>query len=176
VNQDIAAALVLEVAKHFKGKLRIDGNEAWSDLPSYLAFEKVLRENKIKVEFIEQPFKASDVKLYKELFPVSHYPLMADESITESADFEDLKSMFHMINIKLMKTGSFFKAIDFLKAAREQGMQTMLGCMIETSLGISQAMALASLADFFDLDGCLLIKEDPFSLVELREGKLYLKS
>ncbi len=174
VNQESAYDLVSEVAKYYKGKLRIDGNEAWSDVDTYLNFENKISE--LNVEFIEQPMPAACKSEYLELFKQTKYSLIADESVEDIADFEELRKMFHGINIKLMKTGSLIKARDLLIQARTYKMKTMIGCMIETGIGIYQAMLLTPLCDFVDLDGSLLLSQDPFPLVFEEEGIIKIKS
>jgi L-alanine-DL-glutamate epimerase-like enolase superfamily enzyme len=170
VNKAIAQDMVATVVANYSGPIRIDGNEAWDSLEEYLEFEKTLAGK--KVQFIEEPFKAQDTHLYEKLFSISKYPIMADESVEDTADFEQLKKMFHLVNVKLMKAGGYRNAVKLLKAAREHGMQTMIGCMIETSLGIRSAMELAELCDYFDLDGFLLLQKDPFNLVVEKNGIL----
>ncbi len=126
------------------------------------------------MQFIEQPFAANMVDEYMALKPQSAFEIMGDESIEQNVDFESLAKQFHSINVKLMKAGGYSKAIDLLTGARAHGLKTMLGCMIETSLGISSAIHLSSLADYFDLDGSLLIKKDPFNLITESSGSISL--
>jgi L-Ala-D/L-Glu epimerase len=172
VDAQCAVELVQEVARLYPDKkLRIDGNEAWSDLETYLNFEKTLAG--LKIDFIEQPFPAARKDLYKELFLQTKYIIMADESIEETDNLEELLTMFHAVNIKLMKSGSLIKSRDFLIKAKSLGFKTMIGCMIESGLGISYALHLSGLVDFADLDGFLLIKKDPFQLVYEKEGRIY---
>jgi L-alanine-DL-glutamate epimerase-like enolase superfamily enzyme len=169
VNQDCAWELVREVARVApEARLRIDGNEAWSDLGAYLEFEKKLKG--LPVEFIEQPFPAARKDMYSELHPLTPYIVMADESIEDTDNLDELKTMFRAVNIKLMKTGSLIKGRDFLIRARSLGLKTMVGCMVETGLGISYALHLAPWMDWADLDGFLLLKNDPFPLVKEEEG------
>jgi glutamate racemase len=87
----------------------------------------------------------------------------------------ELKNQFHGVNVKLMKSGSYQTGIQQLKEARRLGMQTMIGCMVETSLGISSALCLTSLTDFIDLDGHLIVSNEPFHLIDERGGMLQLK-
>src|SRR5207237_992157 len=84
--------------------------------------------------------------------------LFADESITNDADFSLLKEMFNGVNIKLMKAGSYYNSIRLLKEAKANNLQTMIGCMVETTLGITSAMNLCSVADYADLDSLCLIR------------------
>lgn len=172
VNKENAAHFVKTIANLTNMPLRIDGNEAWTDFDSYLKFEEEIQA--VNIQFIEQPFAASMVDEYMALKPISHFEIMGDESIEQDVDFELIAKQFHSINVKLMKAGGYTKAIDLLKNAKKYGLKTMLGCMIETSLGISSAIHLSDLADYFDLDGSLLIKEDPFNLITESNGSLRL--
>jgi L-Ala-D/L-Glu epimerase len=172
VNQENAISFVKSIAAKTSAPLRIDGNEAWSDFDQYKKFEESVKD--CHIQFIEQPFKASMIDDYIQLKKKSHFEIMADESIEQKVDFELIQKQFHSINVKLMKAGGLDHAINLLVTARQYGLKTMLGCMIETSLGISQAIYLSSLADYYDLDGSLLIKNDPFNLIHEKDGYLSL--
>ncbi len=173
VSADSADEMLAAVVAAAPGvPLRIDGNEAWTDLDNFLRFQDTLSGH--AVEFIEQPFPAVRKDLYRALHSRTPYVVMADESIEDTDNLEELATMFRAVNIKLMKTGSLLKGRDFLVKARALGLKTMVGCMIETSLGISYAMELGGLMDWADLDGFLLLKEDPFRLVTETEGVLKL--
>lgn len=175
VNQDCAWDMVSAVAAVAPGvPLRIDGNEAWTDLGDYLRFQDRLKG--LPVEFIEQPFPAVRKDLYQDLHMRTPYIVMADESIEDTDNLEELATMFRAVNIKLMKTGSLLKGRDFLIKARQLGLKTMVGCMVETSLGISYAMHLGAWMDWADLDGFLLLKDDPFRLVTEEKGILTLST
>jgi L-Ala-D/L-Glu epimerase len=172
LNSDVAWDLVREVSRHTSVKLRLDGNEAWTDFDQYKKFEEKLKS--INVEFIEQPFPSDLFELYVELKKTTPFLIMADESLEDQKDFQKLTKGFHAINVKLMKTGSIKKAVHQLQMARSLGLKTMIGCMIETTIGISYAMELNTLADFIDLDGFLLVESEPFALVKEHEGILSL--
>jgi len=154
-----------------KQKLRIDCNEAWTDPAALMRFVEGLKGKNI--EFLEQPMPSAMKEAYRDILPRIPFPLIGDESIEDRADFKDLATQFTGINVKLMKTGGYVKAIELLQGARAHGMQTMLGCMVETSVGISSAMHLCALVDYADLDGFLLLKDDPFGLAHESEGFLY---
>jgi L-alanine-DL-glutamate epimerase-like enolase superfamily enzyme len=125
------------------------------------------------VEFIEQPMPASapraDWIWLKERSPI---PIMADESYHTAEDVSFCQECFHAVNVKLMKAGGITPAFEALQAARKNGLKSMLGCMIETSVLISAAAHLAELTDFLDLDGNLLITNDPFLGVACDRGFL----
>jgi L-Ala-D/L-Glu epimerase len=125
------------------------------------------------VEFVEQPMPASspdeDMLWLKERSPL---PLFADESYHHEGDAPRCAKLFHGVNVKLMKTFGITGANRALRAARKAGLQTMIGCMIESSLLISAGAHLAGLADHLDLDGNLLITNDPYLGVQTPCGVL----
>ncbi|MGZ8940139.1 MAG: enolase C-terminal domain-like protein, partial [Limisphaerales bacterium] len=103
---------------------------------------------------------AEDHRWLKERSPL---PLMGDESYVTAADIEKCAEFFHAVNVKLVKAGGISGGLEALRAARKAGLKTMLGCMIESSVLISAAAQLAELTDYLDLDGNLLISNDPFT-------------
>ena len=167
-----------EVLRHlssFTGQsILLDPNEAFTDVEALIYFLEKIK--KLKIEMVEQPMPAGMDEEYKYLKKYSIFPLFADESILHEADFGYLKTMFHGVNVKLMKAGGYLNAISLLKKAKEQGLKTMIGCMVETSLGISSGIHLSSLVDYADLDSFLLVKDEPFHLIEENEGKIRLIS
>lgn len=168
-------SLLQEVVKHTDKKLRIDANEGFKSLASYLEFEEQIKE--FNIEFIEQPFPTSLVDEYHELKKVSRFDILADESVLQDFDGKRFSEMFHGINVKNMKARGLVNSKRLLLKAKSFGLKTMVGCMIESSLGISEAMSLVSLCDYVDLDGALLIKNDPYAkLITLENGKLSLGS
>lgn len=149
----------------------VDANAAWG-------FEEA--REKIKwladegVELVEQPLPAEDLEGLKRLTDLSSLPIIADESARTAKDVLRLRGCVHGINIKLSKCGGLSEALKMIHLARTQGMKIMLGCFIETSLSITAAAHLSSLVDYADLDGHLLIANDPFAGVEEKEGRLIL--
>jgi len=110
---------------------------------------------------------SKDLIWLKERSPL---PLFADESCHTVRDIPHCAECFHGFNVKLIKTGGISMAVETLLAARKAGLKTMIGCMLETSLMISAAAQLADLADYLDLDGNLLITNDPFEGVTAAGG------
>jgi len=151
--------------------IRVDANEGWSldEAKSRLEWLQAMG-----VELVEQPLPAAELEATAELRRQSPLPLFADESVHRAADIPRLATAFDGINIKLMKCGGMGEALRMIHTARAHGMQVMLGCMIESSLAITAAAQLAPLVDFVDLDGHLLIAEDPFVGVGLEDGRLTL--
>jgi L-alanine-DL-glutamate epimerase-like enolase superfamily enzyme len=150
--------------------LRVDANEGWRDKEVALrAIERLADDPRI--QFVEQPMPVatprSDWSWLKRRAPL---PIFADESYRLAADAEAVAESFHGVNVKLVKTGGIHRAMDALRAARGFGLKTMLGCMIETSILISAAAHLAELCDYLDLDGNLLIRNDPYAGVTAARG------
>lgn len=170
VDAETAVEMLQEIRKHTNVKLRIDANEGWKDLDEFMRFQETLKG--MNVELIEQPFPSTMQDAYRELKKKTPYTLLADESIEDVGNFSELSRQFHAVNIKLMKTGSIIKARDFVLEARRFGMKSMMGCMIETSIGISYGMLFSGMVEYVDLDGFLLVKDEPFHLVSETEGIL----
>ncbi|HEY1012568.1 MAG TPA: enolase C-terminal domain-like protein [Herpetosiphonaceae bacterium] len=139
--------------------LRVDANAGWSRETARQLIPALIEHG---VELIEQPLAVDDIEGYA-LLRAANYaiPIFADEPIKSAADVQQWAPLVDGVNIKLMKAGGIAGALDAIAAARAAGLQVMLGCMIETSLGASAALALAGLADLIDLDGPLLIANDP---------------
>jgi L-Ala-D/L-Glu epimerase len=175
VNKESASDTVRETMKYFSGKIRVDGNECWSEPMEVIQFLKSVPDID-QLEFLEQPLKAEFHDAALELKLISPILLIADEALTDQSVTEYFSERYHGVNIKLMKAGSYLRAIRQLREARKLGLKTMLGCMIETSLGISSALAISHGVDYLDLDGCLLIEKDPFNLLHEEKGKLFQSS
>jgi len=148
--------------------LRIDANEGWDSLEHARDMIRFLADK--NVELIEQPMPSSNITAMKELKKWSPLPLYADESFTGVENISQIAGFFHGINIKLMKAGSLKKSLMLLKNAQRAGMKVMIGCMIESSLAISAGALLGLMADIVDLDGFLLVKNDPFEGITLTPG------
>ena len=165
---------VLETVRSVTNRpVRVDANEGWT-LEDALARLEWLQE--MGVELVEQPLPADQLDEMRELKRQSPLPLIADESVARAEDIPRLAEAFDGINIKLMKCGGVGEALRMIHVARAHGMSIMLGCMVESSLAITSAAHIAPLVDYADLDGNLLITNDPFIGAEVREGKLVLPS
>ena len=152
--------------------VRVDGNEGWKT--KELALEKIewlARDGHI--QFVEQPMPAgTPAKDWAWLKQRSPLPVFGDESYHLAADITQAAQCFHGVNVKLVKTGGLSAGLAALKAARKAGLKTMIGCMIETSVLISAAAHLAELCDYLDLDGNILITNDPYQGVTSARGRL----
>jgi len=151
--------------------VRIDANEGWTREE---ALEKIRWLEPQNVQFIEQPLPASKLEETRWLAERVSIPLFADESLRDIEDVAGLEGAFSGINIKLMKCGGITEALRLIRAARARGLQIMLGCTIESSIGITAAAQISPLVDYADLDGNILIGNDPAEGVGAVDGRLIL--
>lgn len=149
--------------------IRVDANEGWQDLAAAKEAIRFLADQNI--EFIEQPMPSSCKEELAELKEWSPLPIIADESFVGREYLDEIADQFDGINIKLQKVGSLVEAYKLIEKARERNLSVMIGCMIESSLGISAGALLGTWADYVDLDGHLLISNDPFSGLTLTQKK-----
>lgn len=149
--------------------LRVDANAAWTRSRARRMLDVL---DAARVELLEQPLAAGDLEGHAALRAVSKVPVVADESLHHVRDVVALAEAFDGVNLKLAKLGGPLQALQALRLARAHHMQVMMGCMIESSLGISAAAALAGLCDWADLDGALLLADDPFSGLVWQAGQL----
>ena len=153
--------------------LWVDANEAFSPEE---AVEVVTELREIGVGMIEQPVAVSAGtealrKATEAAFPV---PVIADESAITAGDVPGLAGCVSGANVKLAKCGGIRRALEMIHTARAHGMLVMLGCMVETSLGISAAAQISGLVDFVDLDGAMLLADDPYSGPVYENGRIIL--
>ncbi len=153
--------------------VRVDANEGW-DLETAIVNTRELARR--RVEFCEQPLPHGDEDSLRQLKRVSQVPIVLDESIIDPSDVARCRDQGHGVNVKLVKCGGITRALEIVKAARAHGMSVMIGCMIETSLGVTAAAHVSPLCDFADLDGNLLLASDPFAGVRVDGGRLVLPS
>ena len=149
----------------------VDANTAWTPKE---AVRKIRELARYGVELIEQPTKPNDLAGLKFVREHSELPIIADESVKRASDIPMLVECVDGINIKLVKCGGLLEAHRMIHVARTHGLSVMIGCMIESSLGITAAAHLTPLVDYADLDGNLLIVNDPYAGVTLDKGKLIL--
>jgi L-alanine-DL-glutamate epimerase-like enolase superfamily enzyme len=152
-------------------RIRVDANEGWTPEG---ALERLEWLAKLGVELVEQPLPAERIEETRALRRRSPIPFYADEAVHRSADIPRLAGAFDGINVKLMKCGGLAEARRMIAVARAHGMKVMLGCMIESSLAITAAAHISPLVDTADLDGNLLVANDPFEGATVRDGRLVL--
>ena len=155
-------------------RLRVDGNEGWS-LETARELMPALVD--LGVELVEQPFAAGDIESFMALCEVSPRPaVVVDEGCHVLEDVAAAAAYADGINVKLAKAGGVREALRMIHAGRALGLRVMLGCMVESELGIAGAAQLASLADDVDLDGHLLLAASPFAGLGLRDGAVVAAS
>ncbi|MCP4782113.1 MAG: dipeptide epimerase [Fuerstiella sp.] len=169
-SQDVE--IVRQLREHTSATFRVDANCGWT------AEETISNSHELQrlgVEFIEQPLPAtaSDAD-YRRVFDVSALPVIADESCLVESDVVKCVGRFHGVNVKLCKCGGLTPAVRMLQQARTHGMKTMVGCMVESTVGISAAAQLLPLLDYADLDGAVLLAEDPADGVKVINGRVCL--
>ncbi len=154
---------------HRRTRFRVDANCAWT-ADQTLAYAPELKQ--LGVEFIEQPLPADDWAGMKRVYDACALPVIADESCITESDVARCAGYFHGINVKLTKCGGLTPARRMLAEARSLGLKTMVGCMTESSVGISAIAHLLPLLDFVDMDGSLLIANDPATGVTFDFGRV----
>lgn len=152
-------------------RIRIDANAGWT---ADQAVEMVKRLSEFDVELVEQPLPPGSPAAWRRVREAASMPIIADESVLTSRDVPAMAGLVDGVNVKLMKCGGIREALRLIHTARAHDMAVMIGCMIETSVAITAAAHLSPLADFADLDGNLLISNDPFSGATVRRGRLVL--
>ena len=175
LDGDTANCLTLArtVREASDARLVADANCAWTEEQA-LYLIPALAE--MGFEWVEQPLAEEDLEGLRRVHQASPLPIFADEPVRTSRDIPRLAGCVDGVNVKVMKAGGLREAMRMIAVARAHGLQVMLGCMIETSLGITAAAHLSPLVDWADLDGNLTVTNDPFAGVRLaeRHGRLIL--
>ena len=161
--------IIKSLRKVTNSVFRIDANASWT-VDETLNNAKEFKS--LGVEFIEQPLKSDDREGMKLVKEQSVLPIIADESCLQIDDVEKCTNLFHGINIKLMKCGGITPALQMIKKARTNNLLVMAGCMTESSIGISNLTQLASLLDYLDADGAMLLEKDIAQGVQFEDGKI----
>lgn len=172
VGLDTDEATIEAVRSVTKKPLRVDANEGWKD--KEVALRKIQWLQTQGVEFIEQPLPAAMFEDIRWLRERVEMPIIADEACLRPADIPKLAEAYDGVNIKLDKAGGILQAYRMIQIAKALGMKTMLGCMISSSVTVTAAAQLSPLVDYADLDCHLLISNDPFHGVTVKDGKLVL--
>jgi L-alanine-DL-glutamate epimerase-like enolase superfamily enzyme len=162
-------AILSAIRERFSGTIRVDPNAAWTAEETPARIERILP---FDIEFVEQPIAAGDIDGLRYVRERSSLPIVADEAAVRLADVDRLAGACDGINVKLMKCGGVAEARDMIARAHELGLKVMLGCRAaETSVGIAAAAHLAPSVEWADLDGNLLITDDPFVAVPVERGR-----
>lgn len=160
--------IVAELRRHTNAVFRVDANCGWN------AEETIANSHELQplgVEFIEQPLPADDWDGYRKVKQESALPIIADESCISEADVAACHGLFHGINIKLVKCGGMTPARRMIRQARELKMKVMIGCMTESTVGISAIAQLLPLLDYVDMDGAALLAKDIATGVVVDRGR-----
>lgn len=171
VNEESGFECLNYLMKFTTVPVMVDANEGFKEVDQAIRFLE--KSRKFPLVLVEQllPAKMKEETIHlKKYCPFPHF---ADETVTDQADFDYLKQAFDGVNVKLMKTGSYTNGINILKETQRHGLRTMIGCMVETTLGISSAMNLCGLTEFADLDSFLLLKEEPYGFITEENGCLF---
>ncbi len=167
-KEDIA--IVTELRKHTNAIFRIDANCGWEVDDT---INNAIALKKLGVEFLEQPLKADNWDGHKEVLKHSVLPIIADESCIVEADVTRCNNHFNGVNVKLVKCGGLTAARRMLQEAKSLGLKTMVGCMTESTVGISAIAHLLPLLDYVDMDGALLLDSDIASGVTITNGIIH---
>lgn len=163
--------MLKELRKITKAAFRIDANTGWT-LDE--AIKKINIMEGLGVELVEQPFPVGNIETLKKLKNSVSIPIFADEDVRDSKDIPRLSGAVDGINIKLMKCGGIREALRMIHTARALDLKTMIGCNIESSVSITAAAHLSPLIDYIDLDGHLLVTNDPYVGIMIEKGKISL--
>ncbi len=172
VGLDSDEEMIASVRSATNKPLRVDANEGWKSKEE--ALRKINWLATQGVEFIEQPMPAAMFDDIRWLRGKARIPIIADEACLHAQDIPKLATAYDGVNIKIDKSGGILEAFRMIQIARSLGMKVMLGCMVSSSVAVTAAAHLSPLADYADLDGNLLISNDPFTGVRVEKGKLVL--
>ena len=160
--------IIRELRRHTQAVFRVDANTSWT---ASQAIANAPELKKLGVEFIEQPLRPADWEGMRQVYRESELPVLADESCLVEEDVTCCAGFFHGINIKLNKAGGLTPARRMIARARQLGLKIMVGCMCESSIGISAIGQLLPMLDYVDMDGAVLLARDVASGVHLEKGR-----
>lgn len=165
--------IIKALRKKTNAIFRVDANCGWS---ANETIKNAIELKKLDVEFIEQPLPADDWDSHKYVFKNAVLPIIADESCQVESDIDKCHNYFHGVNVKLVKCGGLTPAKRMVLKAKKLGLKTMVGCMTESSIGISAIAHLLPLLDYVDMDGALLLEKDIAKGVHIKNGKITYSS
>lgn len=151
-------------------RFRFDANEGWPELERAARSLEVL--HRLGAELVEQPVPADDLDGQAWLYERSEVALFADEALLDLTHVGEVAGLYDGVVVKLAKAGGIANAFSLISACRSEGLAVLLGCMVESSLGIAAALQLGGLADYVDLDGCLLLAHDPYTGISIEGDRL----
>jgi len=171
LDNETDVSIVARIKEATGARVTVDANCAWEP---EVALEKIAALAEIGVEFVEQPVEATDIAGLRMVREHSRVPIFADESCRTSADIPVVADAVDGIVIKLMKCGGLLEAVRMARMAKERGLSTMIGCMLETSLALTAAAHISPLVDYADLDSGLLLERDPYVGMTIDRGRMLL--
>ncbi len=174
VGLDTDEATIEAVRSVTKKPIRVDANEGWTDKEE--AIRKINWLETQGIEYVEQPMPAHMLEETKYVRSKVHLPIFADEACTDASMISRLPEFYDGINVKLDKSGGILEARRWIEIARAVNLKVMLGCMVSSSCSVTAAAHLSPLVDYCDLDGNLLLSNDPYRGVIVDKGKLVLSS
>ena len=164
-------SLIEAIRARYNGSLRIDANEAWSPESAVATLRELAR---FEIEFCEQPIPAGSPEQLRWIRERVKIPIVADEDARNAADLPRLQGCVDGVNVKLVKCGGIRAALEMIATARALSLRVMLGCMVESAILATAAAQLSPLADWADLDGPFLTRDDPFGGITYERGKIVL--
>ncbi len=171
LNAETDLSIVARIKEATGARVTVDANCAWTPEDSVRNVGELAR---MGVEFVEQPVRADDIEGLRRVKEHSSIPIFADESCPTSADVATVATAVDGIVIKLMKGGGFVDAIKMAREARRHGLGTMIGSMLESSVGITAAAHISPLMDYADLDSVFLLGNDPYVGMKIERGRIVL--
>lgn len=159
---------VLKAARQVtNAPIRLDANEAWTLEDARVLLPEL---ETLNIELIEQPLHRDDISGMQALRELTQIPLIADEACQGEKDLEQIAALYDGINVKLSKCSGLTPAFSLIKAARAKQLKVMLGCMSEGVVGCTAISHLLPMADYADIDGPLILKDDTFSGLQIKDG------
>ncbi len=171
LDRETDLAVVRDIKDATGARVTVDANCSWGPQE---AIEKIDVLTGIGVELVEQPVRADDLAGLRMVHQHAQVPIFADESCPTSAEIPAVADAVDGIVIKLMKCGGLVESVKMARQARERGLKTMIGCMMESSLGVTAGAHISPLMDYADLDGGFLLEHDPFVGMMIDRGKMVL--
>jgi L-alanine-DL-glutamate epimerase-like enolase superfamily enzyme len=155
----------------FNGKLRIDANEGWNEAD---AIDRLSQLERFNIELCEQPIPSKHFNELRAVRRSSPIPVFADEDVSDAHDVAQLAGIVDGVNLKLRKAGGIRELMKAAAVARAEGLQVMIGCDHDTGVAATAGAHIASLMDFVDLDGPLLLEKNPYPGITYSKGQMTL--
>lgn len=171
LDRESDLSIVERIKESTGGRVTVDANCAWTRDE---AVEKLAELARIGIELAEQPVAADDIEGLAYVRERTSVPVFADESCPTSADIPEVAQAVDGIVIKLMKCGGLIEAVKMAGMAKDRGLRTLIGCMMETSLSLTAAAHISPLTDYADLDSGLLLLRDPYTGMRIERGRIIL--